>query len=73
MPTTQKTPTAGQDLSFLEKIGDMVTSFSEDVAGFITRLVDCSQGAGQHQCSAAEAGWQGFQAYRDRVLGRPRE
>jgi hypothetical protein len=33
-------------------------------------LLDCSQGEWLHHCSEAEAGWQGFQAYRDRVLRR---
>jgi hypothetical protein len=33
-------------------------------------LLDCSQGEWLHHCSDAEAGWQGFQAYRDRVLRR---
>jgi hypothetical protein len=33
-------------------------------------LLDCSQGEWLHHSSDAEAGWQGFQAYRDRVLGR---
>jgi len=33
-------------------------------------LLDCSQGEWLHHCSDAEAGWQGFQAYRDRVLTR---
>jgi hypothetical protein len=33
-------------------------------------LLDCSQGEWLHHCAEAEAGWQGFQAYRDRVLGQ---
>jgi hypothetical protein len=33
-------------------------------------LLDCSQGEWLHRCLDADAGWQGFQAYRDRVLGR---
>jgi hypothetical protein len=34
-------------------------------------LLDCSQGEWLHHCSDIDAGWQSFQAYRDRVLGRP--
>jgi hypothetical protein len=33
-------------------------------------LLDCSQGEWLHQCSDVDAGWEGFQAYRDKVLGR---
>ncbi len=35
-------------------------------------LLDCSQGEWLHHLSDAEAGWEGFQAFRDRVLGRAR-
>ena len=33
-------------------------------------LLDCSQGEWLHHSAEAEAGWQGFQAFRDRVLGQ---
>ncbi|HEV3257212.1 MAG TPA: hypothetical protein VG013_10055 [Gemmataceae bacterium] len=33
-------------------------------------LLDHSQGEWLHHCAKAGAGWQGFQAYRDRMLGR---
>jgi hypothetical protein len=33
-------------------------------------LLDCSQGEWLHYCSDTDSGWEGFQAYRDRVLGR---
>ena len=33
-------------------------------------LLDTSQGEWMHHCPEAGAGWQGFQAYRDAVLGR---
>lgn len=32
-------------------------------------LLDCSQGEWLHHCTDPEAGWSGFKAYRDRVLG----
>ena len=31
-------------------------------------LLDCSQGEWLHHCEDHEAGWKGFQNYRDRVL-----
>jgi len=31
-------------------------------------LLDCSQGEWLHHCASVGAGWEGFQAYRDRVL-----
>lgn len=35
-------------------------------------LLDCSQGEWLHHCESAEAGWQGFQAYRDKVVAHYR-
>jgi hypothetical protein len=32
-------------------------------------LVDCSEGEWLHHCRDPDAGWHGFQAYRDAVLG----
>lgn len=32
-------------------------------------LLDCSEGEWLHHCSNPEAGWEEFQAYRDRMLG----
>ncbi len=34
-------------------------------------LLDISQSEWIHHCSGVETGWRDFQAYRDRVLGRP--
>lgn len=31
-------------------------------------LLDCSQGEWLHHCASVDAGWVGFQAYRDRVM-----
>lgn len=33
-------------------------------------LLDCSQGEWLHHCADVEAGWKGFQTFRDRVLDR---
>jgi hypothetical protein len=30
-------------------------------------LLDCSQGEWLHHCTSPDAGWEGFQAYRDHV------
>lgn len=36
-------------------------------------MLDCSQGEWLHHCDDQEAGWKGFQAYRDRVLSEPQK
>ena len=36
-------------------------------------LLDCSQGEWLHHCEDHEAGWKGFQGYRDRVLAKSSE
>lgn len=36
-------------------------------------LLDCSQGEWLHHCAETKAGWQGFQAYRDRVIRQNRQ
>ena len=33
-------------------------------------LLDCSQGEWLHHCKDPEAGWVGFQAYRDKVISK---
>jgi len=35
-------------------------------------LLDCSQGEWLHHLESSEAGWQGFQAYRDQVVSQLR-
>lgn len=36
-------------------------------------MLDCSQGEWLHHCEDQEAGWKGFQAYRDRVIPQTSE
>ncbi len=50
--------------------GDAVAPLVQLAEGCNWYLFDCSQGEWLHHCSQREAGWNGFQAYRDRVLGR---
>jgi hypothetical protein len=48
--------------------GDAITPLLELSERWGWYLLDCSQGEWLHHCSEAGAGWQGFQAYRDRVM-----
>lgn len=49
--------------------GDAVSSLLQLAGRFHWYLFDCSQGEWLHHCTEPEAGWIGFQAYRDRMLG----
>jgi hypothetical protein len=52
--------------------GPAVTKLLELAASTGWFLLDCSQGEWLHLCKDPDAGWVGFQAYRDRVLSTTR-
>jgi hypothetical protein len=52
--------------------GPVVTKLLELAASTGWFLLDCSQGEWLHHCKDPDAGWIGFQAYRDRVLSTTR-
>jgi hypothetical protein len=48
--------------------GDAITPLLKLAKHWGWYLLDCTQGEWLHHCDIADAGWQGFQAYRDRVI-----
>jgi hypothetical protein len=48
--------------------GDAVARLLELASAHPWYLLDCSEGEWFHHCEHPEAGWQGFQEYRERVF-----
>ena len=49
--------------------GDAVTELLKIAETYDWYVLDTSQGEWLHHCADHEAGWKGFQEYRNRVLG----